>query len=276
MSSDAAVPAPPDDRAREAAARVAEITDVVPRIGFVLGSGFAEALGEALQTDATLTFRDLGFPPAGVPGHEGRLVLGWLAGVPVAVSFGRVHLYEGYGMDVAALLPRLLHALGVTTAVLTGAVGAVVADLAPGTLVVLTDHLNAMGTTPLRGWRYPDGTPAFIGMRDVYDPVCRDLVLRRAAAMGIVATQGVYAATGGPAYETQAELTLLRNAGAHVVGMSMVPEAVPARALGLRVVGLCMVTNALGDTVAHADVVRVAGETAVAVGRLLADVVPDL
>jgi inosine/guanosine/xanthosine phosphorylase family protein len=268
---------PPDDLASEGAAVVRAATDLVPRVAVVLGSGLGPALAEDLQETASFAFTDLpGFPPPGVPGHAGRLVLGHLAGVPVAAFFGRVHFYEGHGMDVPALLPRLAQALGADTIVLTAAVGAVIPDLRAGTVVVLLDHLNMMGTAPLRGWRFPDGMPAFIPMNEVYDRGLATLAASRAEALGLRSATGVYAAMSGPAYETPAEVSLLQGAGATVVGMSMVPEAVPARALGLRVVGLCSLTNALGEEVAHEEVVRVSNETAIAVGRLLVDLLPRL
>ena len=269
------VPAPGDDLARRGADVVRASTDIVPRVGIVLGSGLAPALGMDLEEVATFGFTDLpGFPPPGVPGHAGRLVLGRLAGVPVAAFFGRVHFYEGHGMDVPALLPRLVAELGGDTMVLTAAVGAVVPGLTAGTIAVLSDHLNMMGAVPLRGWRFPDGMPAFISTQDVYDRSLGEEALARAGALGIRAVPGVYAAMSGPAYETPAEVAFLRGAGATVVGMSMVPESIPARALNLRVLGLCLVTNALGEEVEHEEVVRVSNETALAVGRLLVDLLP--
>ena len=271
------LPGPADDLAQQGAAVVRAATDLAPRAAVILGSGLGPALGDELQEVASFAFTDLpGFPPPGVPGHAGRLVLGHLAGVPVAAFFGRVHFYEGHGMDVPALVPRLAQALGADTIVLTAAAGAVVADLRAGTVVVLTDHLNMMGTAPLRGWRFPDGMPAFVPMQEVYDHGLATLASARGGALGIVSAAGVYAAMSGPAYETPAEVGLLRSAGATVVGMSIVPEAVPARALGLRVVGLCSVTNALGEDVAHDEVVRVSNETAIAVGRILVDLLPRL
>lgn len=268
-------PGPGDDLAAQGAEVVRSRTDLRPQVAMVLGSGLGAALAGTLEEDAAVGFADLpGLPAAAVPGHAGRLILGRLAGVPVAAFSGRVHFYEGHGMDVPALLPRLAHALGATTMVLTAAVGALVPELAAGTVVVLRDHLNLMGTAPLRGWRYPDGMPAFVPMQGVYDAALGDLAFERATALGIASARGIYAAMSGPAYETPAEVGFLRTAGATVVGMSMVPEAVPARALGLRVLGLCSVTNALGEDVAHEEVVRVSNETAIAVGRLLLDLLP--
>jgi purine-nucleoside phosphorylase len=211
-----------------------------------------------------------------VPGHAGRLVVGRLAGVPVAAFFGRVHFYEGHGMDVPALLPRLARELGAEIMVLTAAVGGLVPGEASGTVVILRDHLNMMGVAPLRGWRYPDGMPTFINATDVYDEKLRELAFDRAQALGIPSSMGVYAAMSGPAYETPTEVRLLQAAGATVVGMSMVPEALPATALGMRVLGICSVTNAFGEHVEHEEVVRVSNENAVAVGRLLVDLFPRL
>jgi purine-nucleoside phosphorylase len=167
-------------------------------------------------------------------------------------------------------------ALGADTMVLTAAVGGLVPGEPSGTMVVLRDHLNLMGVAPLRGWRYPDGMPAFISTQQVYDAALGDLALERAAALGIASSAGVYAAMSGPAYETPTEVRFLQQAGATVVGMSMVPEALPAVALGMRVLGLCSLTNAFGEHVEHEEVVRVSNETAIAVGRLLVDLFPRL
>lgn len=271
------VPAPADDLAERGADVVRAATDLVPRVGIVLGSGLGPALGDALVEGASFAFTDLpGFPPPGVPGHAGRLILGRLADVPVAAFSGRVHVYEGHGMDVPALLPRLAHALGARTMVVTAAVGGVEPGLPAGTVVVLRDHVNLMGEAPLRGWRSPDGMPAFVNTQAIYDPFLRELAFERAAAIGVRAAFGVYAAMSGPAYETPTEVAMLQTLGATVVGMSMVPEALPAHAMGMRVLGLCSLTNAFGEHVSHEEVVRVSNETATAVGRLLVDLFPRL
>jgi inosine/guanosine/xanthosine phosphorylase family protein len=256
---------------------VRAVSELVPHFGLVLGSGLGPAIDDSFEQEASFSFTDLpGFPPPGVPGHAGRLALGRIAGVPVAAFSGRVHFYEGHGMDVPALLPRLARELGATTMILTAAAGGVEPGLAAGTVAVLTDHLNMMGTAPLRGWRFPDGMPAFIPMGDAYDAGLAHLALERAEELGIAVAPGVYAAMSGPAYETASEIALLARAGATVVGMSVVPEVLPARALGMRVLGLGMVTNALGEPVSHDEVVRVSNETAKAVGRLLVDLLPRI
>jgi len=268
---------PGDDLDVRAARAVRERTDLVPVAGLVLGSGLGPALGDDLIEEASFAFSELpGFPQPGVPGHAGRLTLGRIAGIPVAAFSGRGHFYEGNDMDAAALLPRLARALGADTMVLTAAVGGVDPGLPAGTVVILRDHVNLMGTAPLRGWRLPDGSPAFVPMSEPYDAELRKLALERAAAVGVDALEGVYAAMAGPAYETPSEIEHARQAGATVVGMSMVPEVLPARALGMRVLGVCSLTNASGEDVTHEVVVRVASETAAAVGRLLVDLFPRL
>ena len=270
-------PGPDDDLPGRGAEIVRARTDLVPSIGLVLGSGLGPALGDHLAVEATFAFTDLpGFPPPGVPGHAGTLSIGRLAGVPIAAFSGRVHYYEGHGMDVPALLPRLAHGLGAGTMVLTAAVGGLEPGAPAGTVIVLRDHLNMMGASPLRGWRYPDGMPAFINTQEVYDRSIGDLAIERADALGIRAAPGVYAAMSGPAYETPTEVGMLQRLGATVVGMSMVPEALPARALGMRVLGICSLTNAFGEHVTHQEVLRVSNETALTVGRLLVDLLPRL
>jgi len=271
------VPGPPDHAADAAAGMIRERWVRTPVAGVVLGSGLGDALGDALEVDVEIAYGELpGFPEAAVPGHAGTLLLGTLAGVPVAAFSGRFHLYEGHGAEVPALLPRVAHALGAQTFVLTAAVGGLVAGLAAGTVVLVRDHLNMMGTVPLAGWRSPDGMPAFINTQGVYDAELRALVAERAAALGVPVIEGVYAAMRGPAFETPAEVDMLAGLGATVVGMSMVPEALPAHALGLRVLGICSLTNAYGDHVTHEEVLRVSATTAAAVGRLLVDLFPHL
>ena len=267
---------PPDRLAESAAAVVRTVSLARPRAAIVLGSGLGPALGDALRVEDAIAYEDLpGFPAITVPGHTGELVLGELAGVPIVGFRGRFHLYEGHDPEVPALLPRLAHALGADTMVLTAAVGALVPELEPGTAVIVRDHLNFTGSVPLLRWRFADGSPAFVSA-EVYDPTLRALALDRAAALGVAAAEGVYAAMRGPAYETPAEVAMLARAGATVVGMSMVPESLPAHALGMRVLGICSLTNALGEPVTHEDVLRVSTSTAAAIGRLLVDLLPRL
>jgi purine-nucleoside phosphorylase len=272
----AGLPGPADRTPQSIAAIIRETSTVIPALGLVLGSGLADALGDALTIESAFAYTDLGLPATGVPGHAGTLMLGDLGGVPLVAFSGRFHLYEGHDPDVPALLPRLAHVLGARTMVLTAAVGGLVRGVAAGTAVVLRDHINLMGTVPLRGWRYPDGVPAFVNAEAIYEPALRTIALSRAEALGIPATEGVYAAMRGPAFETPAEVEMLGRLGATVVGMSMVPESLPAHALGLRVLGICSLTNAYGDHVTHEEVLRASNLTAAAIGRLLVDLFPRL
>ena len=274
MTEAAWLPSPGDGIAEGIAAAIRERTPVEPAAGVVLGSGLGRVIDIAGQAagrsdGVEFSYEDLpGFPSPSVLGHAGRMWIGELGERPVVVFRGRLHFYEGHPMALAALTSRVAALLGARVMVLTAAAGALDRALDPGTLVVLRDHINAMGENPLRGWRMPDGSPPFVDLSQVYDP---DLAAAALAAAAPV-VEGVYAAVSGPSYETPAESESLRRAGGTVVGMSVVPEAVAARALGMRVLGLSFVTNAPGVQVSHEEVL-VASETASeAIGRVLVEV----
>jgi len=270
------LPSPGDTLDEEAAAVVRSRSALEPVAGLILGSGLGAAV-EGVEEDAAFSYQDLpGFTAPTVPGHAGRLVLGRLAGTAVAVFLGRMHYYEGNPMARSALPVRLSRLLGAGVMVLTASVGALDASLAPGTVVVGSDHINQMGENPLRGWRRPDGTPPFVDLSAAYDPVLAGVAVEEAEAIGAPVARGVYLAVSGPSYETPAEIEFMRRAGGSVVGMSVVPEAVPARALGMRVLGLFSVTNAVGGEVSHQEVIRVGNEMGSVLGRLLARVLPRL
>jgi purine-nucleoside phosphorylase len=268
----AVLPGPGDPLADQAAEAVRAGTAIVPAVAILLGSGLGGA-AEGVREEASFSFQELlGFPQPTVQGHAGRLVLGDLAGVPVAVFLGRIHFYEGNEMSVCALPIRLARLLGAGTAILTAATGGIGDGLDTGHLVVGTDHLNFMGANPLRGWRYPDGTTPFVDMVGAYDKELAELAVEAAERVGVPVSTGVYAAMPGPAYETPAEIEFLRRSGADVVGMSVVPEAVPARALGMRILGLFFVTNRVGVEVRHEDVVKASHRMAGAIGAVIHDV----
>jgi purine-nucleoside phosphorylase len=275
-------PDPGDGLIGPIVAAIRERTETEPVAGIVLGSGLGEAIRVAKEavgaTDGLeIDYAQLpGFPMPSVPGHAGRLWLGELGARPVAIFQGRVHLYEGHGMALSSITSRVSAALGARAMLLTTAVGAIDASLRGGSLSVIRDHINMMGTNPLAGWRNGDGSPAFVDVGDVYDAPLGDAALTAARAHAgdpSSVTEGVYAAVAGPAYETRAESELLRRAGATVVGMSMVPEAVAARALGMRVLGLSFVTNAAGAPVSHEGVLEASTAAAGTIGRVLADMI---
>lgn len=264
-------PEPSRHPAAEAAARIREVTDLRPDTAIVLGSGLGDALVARIAEEASFAFTDLpGFPPPTVPGHAGHVILGRLEGVPVAAFRGRIHFYEHHDMEWCSLTVRLARALGAETAVVTAAVGGVAPACRPGSLVIVRDHVNLMGENPLAGWRFPDGSPAFVDLSGAYDPGLAARAEAEAERLGIEATPGIYAAFRGPSFETGAEIAMLRTMGAAVVGMSMVPEVVAAHAQGMRVLGLAWVANAAGVPVHHEDVLAAGRRAAEDAGALIA------
>lgn len=274
------LPSPGDGVPERIADAVRERTAVWPVAGVVLGSGLSGAV-EAIRAAARdggleIPYGDLpGFPPPTVAGHAGRLWIGEVGERALVVFLGRIHFYEGHGMAMASITSRVSAELGARTMVLTAATGAIDPEIEGGSLVVLRDHLNLMGANPLSGWRYPDGSPAFVDLSDVYDAQLADAALE--AARGHVeesggdprVREGTYAALPGPSYETPAETRMLGRLGASVVGMSTVPEAVVARALGMRVLGLAFATNAAGAEVSHEDVLAASNAVAGTIGRVV-------
>jgi purine-nucleoside phosphorylase len=270
---------PPIDAADGIATEIRRRTDLTPSVALVLGSGLGETIRVARDVagaDAGVEFgyAELpGFPPPTADGHAGRLWVGALGGATLAAFQGRIHLYEGHGMAFASITSQVAAALGARAIVLTTAVGGLDASLPAGAIVVVRDHLNLMGVNALQGWRTAEGSPAFVDLVGLYDDELSVAALDVAARTGSLATEGVYAAVAGPSYETPAETAFMRQAGATVVGMSMVPEAVAARALGMRVLGLSFVTNQAGATVAHEDVLEASRTAADTLGRIVAALV---
>jgi purine-nucleoside phosphorylase len=248
------------------AALAARLGDFRPRVLLTLGSGLGD-LADDVDQPVVVPYADVGLPDSTVPGHAGRLVAGTLAGVPVLVQQGRVHLYEQAAPAQVVACVRVAAALGAETLVVTNAAGGLAPDLVPGDLMVLTDHLNLTGTTPLVG-------PAFVDMGVAYDPGLRAAAHDAAARVDEHLVEGVYAGLRGPAFETPAEVRMLRTLGADAVGMSTVLEVIAAVQDGLRVVGFSLITNVHGPgvTTDHADVLE-AGRTA---GPRLAEVIASL
>jgi purine-nucleoside phosphorylase len=250
-----------------------------PRVAVVLGSGLGH-LADELEDETSVPFEDVpGFPPSGVPGHAGRFAAGRLGGVEVLFQCGRYHLYEGHPPDVVAAPARVAAALGVRVLVLTNAAGGVRPSLEPGDLVLVEDHINLLGRSPLVG-PVEEGEVRFPDMSAPYDPVLRRAALRAAEELDVALHGGVYAAMLGPAYETAAEVRMLGVLGADVVGMSTVPEVLAARARGVRCLAFSVVTNkgtGLGaGALSHDEVVAVGREAGARLARLLRVVIPSL
>lgn len=256
------------------AALRARLGEREPQILLTLGSGLG-ALADEIVDPAVIALPELGLPSTGVPGHAGRLVAGSLHGAPVLVQQGRLHLYEGHAASDIAAVVRAAADAGVTTFVVTNAAGGLTSDLAAGDLLLMRDHLNLTGRNPLVG----AVGPRFVDLVDAYDPGLRAAAHAAAAEVGERLVEGVYAGVVGPAYETPAEVRMLRTLGADAVGMSTVLEVIAARACGLRVVGLSVVTNVHaegGTPTGHADVLDAAQRSGARLAAVLRALLPRL
>jgi purine-nucleoside phosphorylase len=230
-------------RAENAARAIRVHTDLHAHIAIVLGSGLGDFADE-FEESVSLPYREIpGFVSSTAQGHVGRLVIGKIEGVPVLAMQGRVHYYEGYTLEEVTFPIRTFRLLGIKTIILTNAAGGIDVQLSQGALMVISDHLNLMGVNPLRGRNDERLGPRFPDMSEVYSRELQELATEEARALGITARRGIYAALSGPSYETPAEIHMLRSFGADAVGMSTVPEAIVARHMGMKVLGLSCITN---------------------------------
>jgi purine-nucleoside phosphorylase len=257
---------------KRAAAKIRALSPERPTLAILLGSGF-HPVSETLEEKRVLSYSSLpGFPPIGITGHAGELYVGRLGGTPVMVLGGRAHYYEGHSMDRVTFPVRVLAACGIKDLLLTSAAGGIKRAFRPGNFMVLTDHINWMGTNPLRGGPLA-GRPQFVDLTEVYDPVLRKFLFQAGRACNVKLRRGVYLAVSGPSYETPSEIRAFERLGADVVGMSLVPEAVVARQCGLRVAGLSCITNLAAGRgqgpVSHDEVLDTAGRNKKLAAKLL-------
>ena len=216
---------------------------ITPQVAVILGSGLGDFASRPIN-GVSIPYEQIPhWPAANVVGHEGRLVLGEIAGRLVAVLAGRAHFYEGHDLRTVTFATRVLGMLGVKTLVLTNAAGAVNTRFKPGSLMLIDDHINLMGSNPLIGPNDQRFGSRFPDMTEVYSQRLRGLAEDAAATLGITLEHGVYAAWHGPSYETPAEIRFLRMMGADAIGMSTVPEAIVARHMGIDVLGISCITN---------------------------------
>jgi xanthosine phosphorylase len=246
----------------EAAAVMNERSGLRPRVGVVLGSGLG-AVAEAVSDPTTIDYGELpGFPVPGVAGHGGRAVLGNIGDVPVAVLQGRAHLYEGGDFDKIRTPVRALRAAGAEILVLTNAAGSLRPEVGPGSLMLISDHINLSGANVLSGPNDDEIGPRFPSMRDAYDPELRAALRAAAEELGTALAEGVYLAVSGPTFETPAEIRAFATLGADAVGMSTVPEAIAARHMRMDVLGISCITNmaagVLPQPLDHAEVMETA------------------
>ena len=280
---DPALPIRPIDQparltALEAAVRAR--TPLVPEVGIVLGSGLG-GLADDLVDPVAIPFSDLpGWPAATAPGHVGRLLLGFLGGRPVVMLQGRFHLYEGNDPGLVVQPVLLFARLGARVVILTNAAGGLDPSFGPGTLMVMSDHINLTGRSPLMGPNADELGPRFPDLTDAWSPRLRARLHRAAAAENESLEEGVYVGLTGPNYETPTEVRMLATLGGHAVGMSTVLECIAARWVGLEVCGVSLVTNAgagyTGEPLSHEEVLEAGAEAGPRLARVIARFVADL
>ncbi|WP_028795863.1 purine-nucleoside phosphorylase [Thalassobaculum salexigens] len=245
-----------------------------PRLGIVLGSGL-DACAEAITDPVDISYADIpGFPKPAVDSHAGRLRLGSLGGVPVAMLRGRAHAYEGHPMADVVRPVRTLVRLGCNAVVLTNAAGSLREEVGPGRLMAIADHINWSGQNPLTGPNLDALGARFIDMTTAYDPGLRGHLAAAAEGIGLDLAEGVYFWYPGPSFETPAEIRAFRTLGADAVGMSTVPECIALRHMGVKVAGISTITNlaagmGAGAALDHADVMTTGAGMAMDLARLL-------
>ncbi|HIJ55540.1 MAG TPA: purine-nucleoside phosphorylase [Deltaproteobacteria bacterium] len=244
------------------------------KIGIILGSGLGSLI-EEFNDPVHVPFREIPhFPISSVAGHKGEAVVGSLAGVSLLAYSGRVHYYEGYTMQEVVFPIKVMAGLGIETLIITNAAGAVNEAFSPGNIIAINDHISLMGDNPLRG------TADFVDMTEAYSRDLRSLAHEVAAAEGIKLQEGVYLVLNGPSYETPAEIRLAKNLGADMVGMSTIPETIMANSLGIKVMGLSMITNMAagitGEPLTHEEVIETSKKGAEAFKALVRGIVQRL
>src|SRR5262245_5860328 len=264
--------------ALEAAVRAR--TDLVPEVGIVLGSGLG-GLADDLVDPVAIPFAELpGWPAATAPGHAGRLLLGRIGDRHVVMLQGRFHIYEGNDPGLVVQPVLLFHRLGARVVVLTNAAGGLDPDFGPGTLMVMSDHINLTGRNPLIRPNADELGPRFPDLTDAWSPRLRARLFAAAAAEGVDLAEGVYIGLTGPNYETPTEVRMLAGLGGHAVGMSTVLECIAARWVGLEVCGVSLVTNAgagyTGEPLTHEEVLVAGQEAGPRLARVIARFVADL
>ena len=227
----------------EAVAFVRSKSTLQPKVGIVLGSGLGNVV-DALDVDAAIPYSEIpGGAASTVWGHSGKMILGRAGDVPVVVLAGRMHFYEGHDMRAVVHLARVAGRLGIKNMVVTNAAGGVNTSFTPGDLMLISDHINLMGGNPLLGPNIDELGPRFPDMSEAYPENLRAMAKEVARDLGLTLKEGVYLALSGPAYETPAEIRMLRTLGADGVGMSTVPEVLAMSHMSIPVLGISCITN---------------------------------
>ena len=263
-----------------------------PRVGVILGSGLGGFAAQVAGAIAIPYGEIPHFPQSTVEGHSGRLVLGTIGGVAVAVMQGRVHAYEGYAVEQVTFPTRVLGLLGCRTLIVTNAAGGIRTNLLPGSLVAISDHINLTGTNAALGPNEPrfalvEGAgQRFFDMSTAYSPALRKIAQAEAVRQRTALSEGVYIAVLGPSFETPAEIRAFRTLGADLVGMSTVHEVIVARHMGIEVLGISLVPNmaagvpsigsATAETIQHVDVMEIGRRVEAEFTSLLVALIPQL
>ncbi len=268
------------DRATAAAGFILARTQLRPKIAIVLGSGLG-AFADQLESATAIPFAEIPhFPQSTVLGHSGKLVIGTVAGIPVAVMQGRVHAYEGYSSEEVTFPVRVLGRMGVRALVLTNAAGGINDAFKRGQLVLIADHINFSGRNPVAGPNDERLGPRFFDMSEAYSARLRQLAHEAARALEFRLDEGVYLSVLGPSFETPAEIRAFRTLGADLVGMSTVQETIVARHMGIEVLGISCVTNlAAGiqaEPLSHEEVMETGRAVEKQLAGLLTGLVPML
>ncbi|MDN4067426.1 purine-nucleoside phosphorylase [Paenibacillus vini] len=228
---------------REAADYIRSKTKTTPKVGLILGSGLG-VLADHIEEATSIPYHEIPyFPQSTVEGHAGELMIGTLNGTPVVLMKGRFHMYEGYGPELTAFPVRVMKELGVKTLLVTNAAGGINTSFQPGDLMLISDHINLTGTSPLIGQNDNELGPRFPDMSQAYSRRLRELARKTAEQNGVPLQEGVYVGLLGPSYETPAEIRMLRTLGGDAVGMSTVSEVIVARHAGLEVLGISCISN---------------------------------
>jgi purine-nucleoside phosphorylase len=268
------------ERVQRAARTIRSRCSADVRVGLVLGSGLG-AFADDLDDSIPVAYEEIpGFSRSTVEGHRGRLVLGKIDSVPIVAMQGRFHYYEGYSLEDVVFPIRTFGLLGVKSLVLTNAAGGINVGLDQGALMVINDHINLMGVNPLRGIHDERLGDRFPDMSEVYSREYQEIAVEEARNMNLELRRGIYAGLTGPSYETPAEVRMLRTIGADAVGMSTVPEAIVAKQMGIKILGISCITNmaagVIGEPINHSEVIETTARVHDTFKELLRRVIPRL
>lgn len=268
------------EKAQEAAQFIRSKFEKEISVALVLGSGLG-AFADEVENKVIVPYEEIPhFARSTVEGHAGKLVLGEIEGVSVAVQQGRFHYYEGYDLSEVTFPIRVFGLLGIKNLVLTNAAGSLNSDFPQGSLMLLRDHINLLGANPLRGRNDERFGARFPDMTEVYSRDYQEAVISEAKEMNLELRRGVYCALSGPTYETPAEIRMYREIGADAVGMSTVPEAIIARHQGMKVIGISCITNlAAGmsdEEINHQEVMETGAQVADTFKNLLRRIIKNV